>query len=136
MSSKKQTTIKVNLPSGRTAIIDTPIKAKVAKCEDLTLLGSMGRWFIYELPNLEVVIVEAEVKSNVKGIGPSTLATMFETTNLTPELAVAQGLARFEHTLPETGFFQLKLAKHKWVETLPEEKTETQETEVTGDDLM
>ena len=136
--AKKPSTITIKLPSGRCATIDKPAKAKVAECANLSLLGSIGRFRIYELADLTVVLVEMEVESLVKRVGKATLATLFETTDLTPEFAVQKGMAKFVHTLPESGFYVLEGGKHVWTAELPQEtvaeekedtKTETENTE-------
>ena len=136
--AEKSSTITIKLPSGRCATIDKPAKAKVAECANMTILGNIGRFVIYELPSLEVVLVEAECVSIVKGIGKATLATLFETTNLTPEVAVQQNMAEFVHSLPETGFYTLENGKHVWTAELPQEtvakeKTEDTKTETEAD---
>jgi hypothetical protein len=130
MSKKQNKTIEIILPSGRTATIAVPKKAKSAEAAQLSLLGTVGKFCIYEKENLEVVIVEAEIESLVKGVGPSTLKTLFETTNMTPELAVSQGVVKYVHNLPESGFYVLQGGTHKWV--VEEEK----ETKTTENELM
>lgn len=115
----------ITLPSGRKAQIQSPKKALVASVADLSILGSCGRWYVYEIDNsTEVILVEAETISIVKGVGPSTLKTLIETTSLTPELAVAQGMANFSIDLPESGYYILKNKTHVWTAELPQKTIE------------
>jgi hypothetical protein len=116
------------LQSGRKAQIEPPSKAVSAEVGTLSILGSIGKWTIYEVAgSLEVVLIEAECVSLIKGVGKATLATMFET-NLTPEIAVEQGLAKFVCSLPDHGFYILKNGKHVW--TAEPETVEAQEKSI------
>ena len=142
MSSKKQKTIQVILPSGRPATIAVPKRADAPVWSDeCRYLGRWGEYGLYEYSKDEIVILKLPIESKVKGIGPALLETMIATTNLTPVRAVELEMARFVTTLPENWYVVPDRNIHQLCETLPDtvDPTETQEAtaeEVNGDDLM
>jgi hypothetical protein len=130
--------------NGRVIWIDPANKPKHARCSELTFLGSTVNihvdaktkkktvvetgYALYETADLDVVIVKADLVPAVKGIGSKTLDLLIQSTDLTPMGAVAQGMAKFVHILPESGFYILEGAKHVWVAELPVEQEETETT--------
>lgn len=130
-------------PNGRILWMDPSKKAFSAHSSELTLLGRTVNitvdpktkektvvetgYVLYETADLDVVIVEADLVPAVKGIGLKTLETLIQSTDLTPMLAVTQGMAEFSHTLTE-GYYSLEGRKHVWGEKKKEDaKEETKE---------
>jgi len=151
MSTKAQT-VSIQLPSGRIVHTDVPTKAKSAPVADMSLLGNTVKciidpetkkqiavqtgFVVYEVNgSLDTVLVRATLTPVVKGVGSKTLELLIAETELTPEKAVAQGMATFSHSLPTEGYYILKGATHTHVEELPadEPKAEEPKTEPEAD---
>ena len=137
--SNKAKTITIRTPSRRIIHTAVPSKAKSAPIGDMSLLGDIVKivvdpetkkktvvetgFVVYEITGtLEVVLVQKDLESLIKNVGEKTLDLLIKGSNLTPLEAVAQGMAKFTHSLPTEGYYVLQGAKHVHVEELPAEE--------------